>query len=49
MAELWADKMFFSAAWKTAVLQGLCFVCRLDYLHLKNYHAKFKLKMIRNG
>ena len=50
MAELWSDKdSAASAAWKTAVLQGLSFVCRLDYLHLKSNHAKFQLIPIRNG
>ena len=31
------------------VLQGHCFVSRLDCLHLLSNHAKFKLNLIRNG
>ena len=30
-------------------LQGYNFVSRLDCLHLKSNHAKFKLNLIRNG
>ena len=36
-------------AWNTTVLQGHCFVSRLDCLHLKSNHAKFQLNPIRNG
>ena len=32
-----------------AVLQGLCFVCRLNPFHLNNHHAKFQLIPLRNG
>ena len=31
------------------MLQGQCFVSRLDYLNLKSNHAKFQLNPIRNG
>ena len=40
---------FCGAACNTAVLQCLCFLCRLDYLHLKSNHAKFQLNPIKNG
>ena len=49
MVELLADRNSTWAAWNTAVLQGHCFVCRLDYLHLKINYAKFQLNPIRNG
>ena len=44
-----ADRNSACAAWNTAVLQGLCFVSRLDHLHLKSKHAKIQLNPIRNG
>ena len=31
------------------MLQGKCFLSRLDYLQLKSNHAKFQLNPIRNG
>ena len=30
------------------MLQGHCFVSRLDYIHLKSNHTKFQLNPIRN-
>ena len=49
MAEFFADRNSACAAWNTAVLQGHCFVSRLDCLHLKSNHAKFQPNPIRNG
>ena len=40
MAEFFVDRNSACAAWNTAVLQGHCFVSRLDCLHLKSNHTK---------
>ena len=31
------------------MLQGLCFLCRLNPFNLNNYHVKFQLNPIREG
>ena len=49
MAEFLSNKNSVCAAWNTAVLQGNCFVSRLDCLNFKSNHAKFQLNPIRNG
>ena len=49
MAEFLADRNSACAPWNTAVLQGHCFVSRLDWLHLNVNHAQFELNPIRNG
>ena len=49
MAELLADRNSACSAWNTAVLQGHCFVCRLDFFHLQSNHAKFQFNPMKNG
>ena len=49
MAECLAGKNSAYAAWNNAVLQGHCFVSRLEYLHLKSNHAKLQLTPRKNG
>ena len=48
IAEFLADRNSACAAWNTALLQGHCFVSRVDCLHLKSNHDKFQLNPIRN-